>query len=679
MLDKPTTLTAELTIPLTNVTTNPLDSPVTYTSVSATLSTTTPNVSVTTATQPYANVAAGATSTNAAPFVIQYAGGFVYGTKIDFTLNVTTTQGNRTLLFNQNTGNKPVIANLLTQNFESVVAPALPAGWTTAHGGGSNTVPWVTAVNMPKTNTPSPSNIGLYHINANDAANPTRFERAFSPLFVVPAASTFVSVDFDIAYDTEDDPSFVYQAYDGVLLRITDQTAGRTLRSVLTETFADQQTTGNIFHYPKHFPRNSSAAYFEDMSVWSGDSTTVSGNNAGFLHVHMLFPGMAGSTAQLRFEYAQDSNGICTDVRPSDTNCGVLVDNVVVNNITYNAPTAAAASLVGQVLTPDGQPVAGVVMQLSGNKSDRAITDSSGAYRFDSLGIGQFYTVEPARTNFSFSPASRSFSLTATQTDAVFTAIPLAEPTGNPLDTNMFFVRQQYVDFLGREPDAGGLAYWTGELDQCGNDAACRNSRRIGVAAAFFIEQEYQQTGSFIYRLYKAGLGRQLSYTEFAGDRTQVVSGEALERTRERFLEQFVERSEFIQKYGASSSAESYVDTLLLTVKQSSGVDLGDQRSALIDQYNLIRDNREKRPEVLKAVIEMASFKQAVYNPSFVLMEYFGYLKREPEREGYDFWLNVLNNNDPNNYTGMVCSFITSAEYQKRFSSVVSHSNQECR
>ncbi|HEV7858019.1 MAG TPA: carboxypeptidase regulatory-like domain-containing protein [Pyrinomonadaceae bacterium] len=679
MLEKPTTQTAELTIPLTNITTNTLDSPTGYATVSATLSTTTPNVSVTTATQPYPSVSAGATTTNAAPFVIQFAPAFVWGTKVDFTLNVTTSQGNRTLLFSENTGNKAVTTNLLTQDFEGAALPALPAGWTTAHGGGTNTVPWVTAVNMPKTNAPSPNNKGLYHINANDAANPTRFERAFSPLFVVPAASTFVSVDFDIAYDTEDDPSFVYQAYDGALLRITDQTAGRTLRSVLTETFADQQTTGNIFHYPKHFPRNSSAAYFEDMSAWAGDSTAVSGNDPkGFLHVHMLFPGMGGSTAQLRFEFAQDSNGICTDVRPTDTNCGVLVDNVVVNNITYNAPTAAAANLSGQVITPDGQPLPGVVMQLGGNKSARVVTDSAGNYRFANLDSGQFYTVQPARSNYNFSPSERSFSLTADKTDAVFTATPLAQPTGNPLDTDMFFVRQQYVDFLGRDPDENGLAYWTSEIDKCGIDTTCLNQRRTGVAAAFFIEQEMQQTGSFVYRLYNAGLGRELSYAEFSGDRAQVVGGEALEMTRERFLEQFVERPEFVQKYGAANTAESYVDALLATVRQSSGVDLSGDRSTLIDKYNLIRDEKEKRPEVLKDVIEAASFKQAVYNPSFVLMEYFGYLKRDPEKPGYDFWLNVLNNKEPQNYRGMVCSFITSSEYQLRFSPVVTHNNREC-
>jgi hypothetical protein len=59
-------------------------------------------------------------------------------------------------------------------------------------------------------------------------------------------------------------------------------------------------------------------------------------------------------------------------------------------------------------------------------------------------------------------------------------------------------------------------------------------------------------------------------------------------------------------------------------------------------------------------------------------MEYFGYLRRDLDPGGYDFWLNVLNNREPNNYRGMVCAFITSAEYQLRFSLLVTHTNAEC-
>jgi hypothetical protein len=77
-------------------------------------------------------------------------------------------------------------------------------------------------------------------------------------------------------------------------------------------------------------------------------------------------------------------------------------------------------------------------------------------------------------------------------------------------------------------------------------------------------------------------------------------------------------------------------------------------------------------------VIEQAAFQQREYNAAFVLTEYFAYLRRDPDSRGYAFWLEVLNNREPGNYRGMVCSFITSEEYQNRFSRIVSHSNGEC-
>ena len=94
--------------------------------------------------------------------------------------------------------------------------------------------------------------------------------------------------------------------------------------------------------------------------------------------------------------------------------------------------------------------------------------------------------------------------------------------------------------------------------------------------------------------------------------------------------------------------------------------------------YNSGATASESRSLVLRSVAEGSSFKQAQYNSAFVLMEYFSYLGRNPDQGGYAFWLNVLDNRAPNNYRGMVCSFITSTEYQKRFSTVIAHSNTEC-
>ncbi|MGA9995799.1 MAG: lamin tail domain-containing protein, partial [Pyrinomonadaceae bacterium] len=121
-------------------------------------------------------------------------------------------------------------------------------------------------------------------------------------------------------------------------------------------------------------------------------------------------------------------------------------------------PTAAPAVISGQVTATDGTPLAGVTMTLSGGKSAKTVTDGMGYYRFTDVQTDSLYSVAPSRANYSFTPQSRSFSLLADKTDAVFTA-NAESARANPLDDASFFVRQQYVDFLNREPDQDGFDY----------------------------------------------------------------------------------------------------------------------------------------------------------------------------------------------------------------------------
>lgn len=343
-------------------------------------------------------------------------------------------------------------------------------------------------------------------------------------------------------------------------------------------------------------------------------------------------------------------------------------------------PTSAPASISGRITTTDGSPLGGVALSLLGGQtSARAITDADGNYSFARVETGDFYSIAPSRANYTFSPANLTFSLTADKTDATFTAFANAEQSANPLDADLFFVRQHYLDFLSREPDAGGLEYWATQLDQCNGEDACLRRRRIDVSAAFFIEAEFQQTGFFVYRLYKGALGRHVSYAEFAQDRRQIIAGYNLEESKAAFASAFVEREEFRQRYASATTAGSFVDALVETMRESSGVDLSARRAALIAAYGLGSSLSESRSLAVRQAVEDGSFRQAEYNPSFVLMQYFGYLKRDADEGGYEFWLNVLNNREPNNYRGMVCSFITSAEYQKRFSTVATRSNADCR
>jgi hypothetical protein len=252
---------------------------------------------------------------------------FQAGTPIELVLEVTgECRGkSRTTLPYTLFTDAPEATTLVAENFDILPAgSALPVGWRSAHGGGTNTVPWTSSSTFCGTGSR-----GAFHANAEDGVggDATRWERLLSPAFLVPADSDYVTVEFDACYNTEDNLPFPVWAWDGFFLRVTDLTPGRVVISNLVEAFADQFTTGSFDHYPKHLPRNSDPRYFEDMSVWAGDS-------GGVQHVRMRLPGMQGSTAQLRFEYTQDSVGTCADPAATGGVCGVFIDNVVVKSHT---------------------------------------------------------------------------------------------------------------------------------------------------------------------------------------------------------------------------------------------------------------------------------------------------------------------------------------------------------
>jgi uncharacterized protein (TIGR03118 family) len=253
--------------------------------------------------------------------------------------------------------------------------------------------------------------------------------------------------------------------------------------------------------------------------------------------------------------------------------------------------------------------------------------------------------------------------------------------TFNPIDDAQFFVQQQYLDFLNRQPDAAGLAYWTNQITMCGADTACINRRRRQVSAAFFVEQEFQQTGFFVQRFFKASLGTRISYEEFVVGRSKVQAEPNLENGKEAFAEDFVQRSDFIQKYGptATNVCPTFVDALIANVQAGSGVNMTSRRFDLIGECNIyVNAGPIQRAKVVRKLIEYPEFINAEFNQSFVLAEYFGYLKRTPEQAGFNFWLNQLNSMTPPNYVAMVCAFINSPEYQQRFYSVITHTDSEC-
>jgi hypothetical protein len=249
-------------------------------------------------------------------------------------------------------------------------------------------------------------------------------------------------------------------------------------------------------------------------------------------------------------------------------------------------------------------------------------------------------------------------------------------PTTNPLEDAQYFVRQHYLDLLNREPDLGGLAFWTAQITRCGTDATCITRRRNEVSASFFLSQEFLQSAFYAYRIRKASLGVVPLYGQFVVDRNIIGQGNVPDRIA--FSEGFVVRPDFLSKYPTSQSGNDFVDAVIANVLASSGVDLASKRDELIAEYGAATTQQESRARVLRKVVEYPQYVSAESNRAFVLSEYFGYLRRDPDVAGFAFWLNVINNQVPPNFPSLVCAFITSAEYQERFSSVTPRTNADC-
>jgi hypothetical protein len=261
----------------------------------------------------------------------------------------------------------------------------------------------------------------------------------------------------------------------------------------------------------------------------------------------------------------------------------------------------------------------------------------------------------------------------------------------NQIDDPSFFVRQHYQDFLNRTPDPSGLDFWTHQITDCGADQACSEVKRINVSAAFFISIEFQETGYLVYRIYKVAYGNlpggapvPVRFNELVPDTQQiglgVVVGKAgweqvLENNKQAFALDFVTRSRFTSAYPTTLTPAEFVDMLFA----NAGVTpTATERTAAINEFGGAGNTADTaaRARALRRVAENSTFTQQEFNRAFVLMQYFGYLRRNPydppeatlDYSGYNFWLNKLNQFGGNYIAAeMVKAFITSGEYRGRF------------
>ncbi|HLM58986.1 MAG TPA: S8 family serine peptidase [Pyrinomonadaceae bacterium] len=264
----------------------------------------------------------------------------------------------------------------------------------------------------------------------------------------------------------------------------------------------------------------------------------------------------------------------------------------------------------------------------------------------------------------------------------------------NISDETRFHVRQQYIDFLSREPDASGLAHWTNVTDNCGDPdpLVCR----INVSAAFFLSIEFKDTGYLVERIYKASYGDAVGtstlggtphtlvvpvirFEEFLPDTQRISQGvvvlapgwEAqLEANKTAFTQEFVQRQRFLNAFPSSMTPTAFVDQL--NARAGNPLDAAERQSLINELTN--NNTPNGRASVLRKVAEDATLEAAERNRAFVLMQYFGYLRRNPnsgqdtDYTGYDFWLGNLEKFGGNFVQAeLVKAFIQSTEYRRRF------------
>jgi hypothetical protein len=371
----------------------------------------------------------------------------------------------------------------------------------------------------------------------------------------------------------------------------------------------------------------------------------------------------------------------------------------------------------------EGCSVASIAVDRTGDNSQAATVDyetkdATALQRTD-------YTLASGTLSFSPGESSKTFDVLITR-DAYAEGnetvnLSLSNPTGGatlgapstvtltiiddpvvtgaqPIDDAGTFVCQHYHDFLNRQSDASGLAFWTNEMTSCGSNQACIELKRINVSAAFFLSIEFQNTGYLVERIYKAAYGdaggasifggtHQLSvpivrFNEFLPDTQRIGQGVVVGRTgwetviennKQAFTANFVQRSRFTDAFPPTMTPAQFVDKLFA----NAGVTpTATDRNAAVAEFGSATNTIDvaSRARALRRVAENSTLATNEFNRAFVLMQFFGYLRRDPnigpdtDYTGYDFWLTKLNQFNGNFVNAeMVKAFITSSEYRQRF------------
>jgi uncharacterized repeat protein (TIGR01451 family) len=333
-------------------------------------------------------------------------------------------------------------------------------------------------------------------------------------------------------------------------------------------------------------------------------------------------------------------------------------------NVTRTGNTSGAVAVDYTTSDTAGLANCDVVNGIASSRCDYAT--SVGTLRFAAGESSKTISIPIVDDNIS--DGNETFTITLSNpaganlgsiTQATVTITDNANTSGNPIDQTPFFVRQHYIDFLGRKPDPPGFRGWQDILNNCkSGDTTCD---RIEVSSGFFRSPEFQERGYFIYRFYSVALGRKPNYSEFIPDLAKVsgfLTDAEKEANKVAFVQEFMTRQEFRNRYDSQVTPTAYVDALL----QTAGLPNHPSRTGWIDGLN---KGTLTRARVLRELAESAESNGKFYTQAFVVMQYFGYLRRDPDSL-YLKWIDIMNGNG-GDYRAMINGFMNSAEYRQRF------------
>jgi Domain of unknown function (DUF4214) len=397
---------------------------------------------------------------------------------------------------------------------------------------------------------------------------------------------------------------------------------------------------------------------FGAAQLISGCSGTVNGTNVGATketgepnHLSTTSDPNGGGSRSIWYQWQAPSSGSTTI-----TTAGSTFDTVLG---VYTGTSVNALTVVGQ-------------------SDDNSATDKTSTVTFSST-AGTVYRI--AIDGYNNGGSGGDFGSTTLNWNALNCTNAV-----NQIDDPTFFVTQHYHDFLNRNPDTSGLNFWVNEISSCGADAACIDVKRVNVSAAFYLAIEFQETGYLAYRTHKAAFGNLagapvpilfsdfLTESQQIGQNVQVNVGNwqaQLEANKQAYMLAFVQRGDFLAAFPNSMTAAQFV-TQLNT--RAGAVLSAAEQTNLVNMLAPNPSDPTLRSQVLRAVAEDQDLKNAEFNRAFVLMQYFGYLRRNPNDppdsnfDGYNFWLTKLNQfNGDFQGAEMVKAFITSLEYRHRF------------